>query len=93
MPPPHLGREVALAPTRKTAARKPRASTSDWYRVKEQGGAHIAGKDGTTITLRQGELVRGSHPILKSHPQYFEKLDDTDRPEVEQATAAPGEQR
>lgn len=70
-----------------------KSKADDWYRVSEQGGFHVAGKDGVTVSMKQGELVRGSHPLIKEYPQYFERLDDTDRPDVEQATAAPGEKR
>lgn len=70
-----------------------KSKSDDWYRVSEPGGFNVAGKDGLTISMRQGELVRGSHSLVKTYPQYFERLDDTDRPEVEQATAAPGEKR
>jgi len=70
-----------------------KSKADDWFRVSEPGGFHVAGKDGATISMRQGELVRGSHPSVKAYPQYFERMDDTDRPDVEQATAAPGEKR
>ena len=69
-----------------------KATESDWYRVSEPGGFHAAGKD-FEGSLKQGELVRGSHPAVKAYPQFFERMDDVDRPEVESATAAPGEKR
>jgi hypothetical protein len=84
-----------MATAKKTTARRrspQRRSSSDWYRVSEPGGFHADSK-GFSGSMKQGELVRGSHPAVKAYPQFFERMDDVDRPEVESATAAPGEQR
>jgi len=40
-----------------------------------------------------GELVRGNHPAVKANPDFFEDIENFDRPAVEAATAAPGEKR
>jgi hypothetical protein len=37
--------------------------------------------------IREGELLPASHPVAKAHPELFGK------PELERATAAPGEVR
>jgi hypothetical protein len=50
----------------------------------ERNGAHQATK---------GELLRSNHPTVKAFPEFFVPIDDFDRPDVEQATAAPGEKR
>jgi len=47
---------------------------------------------GEIWTMVQGDLVRGNHPAVKLYPEFFELVDDFDKP-VEQATAAPGEKR
>ena len=72
-----------------TAAKKPagpimRAVTS---------GAWQNPKTMESVSIVQGELVRSTHPVVKACPSWFENLEDFDRPEVEQATAAPGEKR
>jgi hypothetical protein len=52
--------------------------------------------DGERLFINQGERVRSGHPLLKNQGAYFEPADTTvhfDMPDVEQATAAPGEKR
>jgi hypothetical protein len=61
-----------------------------WYRCKETFHADTPRYAGTVM---QGELVRGNHAAVKAFPQFFEPLDGIDRPDVESATAAPGEKR
>jgi hypothetical protein len=46
-----------------------------------------------SYSVRQGELIRSNHPVVKAVPAWFEDAESFDRPEVEQATAAPGEKR
>jgi len=48
--------------------------------------------DGREITVHQGSTrARGSHPLIKGREQLFDLL--TVQYDVEQASAAPGEQR
>lgn len=64
-----------------------------YYRAN-QGFATIL--DGENLFVQKGELVHHSHPLLKGRDEMFDPADDFgrfDRPEVEQATAAPGERR
>lgn len=49
--------------------------------------------DGVPTTYRTGTLVYDDDPGFKASPGSFEEAADAVRPEVEQATAAPGEQR
>lgn len=68
---------------------------ADYYRAKEGFGAM---QDGEMIHVAAGEFVRAGHPILKRREELFEPVTsfgrfDVDPPEVEQATAAPGEKR
>ena len=41
---------------------------------------------------RAGERFAADHEMVKTNPQYFQSL-EVDAPEVESATAAPGEDR
>lgn len=53
-------------------------------------------KAGTVYTFHTGELIDGSHPVLKEKAwrELFEPIEDQFvRPEVETATASPGEKR
>lgn len=52
--------------------------------------------DGAPIVVNKGERVRTGHPLLRSQGGFFEPVDSSvhyDLPDVEQATAAPGEKR
>lgn len=71
-------------------ATKTAPKAADWYRVTETFHADRPDYAGT---MKQGDLVRGSHAAVKALPQFFERLDGVDRPDVESATAAPGEKR
>jgi len=72
-------------------------------RKTEPKGELFVAKDGFACDLKgemfivaKGERVREGHPLLRSHADYFEPADVSARfapPEVEQATAAPGEKR
>ena len=64
----------------------------------------VAVIDGDQVAVPAGELVRAGHPILKRREDLFEpvtsfgrfdvdRADEEPEPEVEQATAAPGEKR
>lgn len=66
------------------------------FRAKEPAAIHVSDEEGS-ISFVKGELVRGDHKVFKlaggAYRDLFEPVDDFDRPEVEQATAAPGEKR
>jgi hypothetical protein len=52
--------------------------------------------DGEPVFINKDERVRAGHPVLRSNPDNFKPIDVDSRwdiPEVEQATAAPGEMR
>jgi hypothetical protein len=55
----------------------------------------ICDLDGVQETIHKGSTrVRGGHPLLRAHPEYFDRADVGVQFEVvEQATAAPGEKR
>jgi hypothetical protein len=38
-------------------------------------------------------LLYGDDPLVRSHPEFFKESPDHARPEVEEATASPGEKR
>jgi hypothetical protein len=61
------------------------------YVATESGVSNI---DGSMFQFSRGVThVTGDHPAYKKHPELFTKAEDTARPVVEQATAAPGEER
>lgn len=64
--------------------------TGDMYRCTTEAFVEIGGRE---YHVKRGELVRDGDPLLKALPGSFEKADDVVRPEVEQATASPGEKR
>lgn len=50
--------------------------------------------NGETVVVKQGEYVRAGHQLALEHPDKFQPLSISSRWDtVEQATAAPGEQR
>lgn len=50
--------------------------------------------DGVTVKHRPGEIVSDDTDVFKRYRDKFEPVEDErQRPEVEQATAAPAEQR
>lgn len=49
--------------------------------------------DGDQISVAAGDLVRAGHPMLKGRESLFKPAEGYVRFDVEQATAAPGEQR
>lgn len=50
--------------------------------------------DGVVVVVHRNENVRVGHPLITDHPEKFRPLEIRSRWEtVEQATAAPGEQR
>jgi hypothetical protein len=65
----------------------------DYYRAKE---GFVTMFDGEQISVAAGEYVRAGHPLLKRREDHFvpvENFGRFDRPDVEQATDAPGEKR
>jgi len=54
----------------------------------------VGGIDGGERFFRAGELIRANDPAVKKWPERFGPASSPhDEPAVEQATAAPGEQR
>jgi hypothetical protein len=70
------------------------ASKPQFYRAKEGFVTQFRGEQ---IGVAAGELVIAGHPLLKGRAELFEPATSlgrfTERPEVEQATAEPGEKR
>ena len=68
--------------------------TKTGYYAANQGFATTF--EGEPLFVQQGELVHKDHALLKGREELFdpaEKVTRFDRPEVEQATKAPGEKR
>jgi hypothetical protein len=59
--------------------------------VANQSAATIL--DGEEVWVKEGDLVRAGHPILKGRDWLFDPATDYVRFDVEQATSAPGEKR
>jgi hypothetical protein len=68
----------------------PRRSDVQRFRAKYAFGVMYEGEH---ITVPEGEIVRAGHPLLKGRMEHFEPVESFGRFDVEQATAAPGEQR
>lgn len=49
--------------------------------------------DGSPNGCNVGDLLPEDHPLVKGNPDWFVPVDRGWRPEIEQATAAPGEKR
>jgi hypothetical protein len=66
----------------------------EYYKAKE---GFVTQFKGEQISVAAGELVIAGHPLLKGRAELFEPASSlgrfTERPEVEEATAAPGEKR
>lgn len=76
---------------KKGTARKPRAKKGGKiYRANTTGSVQV-GNDVHAI-YQNVTLVREGHPLLKAAPNFFEELTESAY-NVEQATAAPGEER
>lgn len=68
------------------------ASKPAYYQVRETFLGALP--DGTPVEFYKGEVVDADDPAFKKWPHLFVPLVvRTFRPEVEQATAAPGEKR
>ena len=64
---------------------------ADFYTVR---ASFVGTFDGEPVEFHKGEVVVAGDPALRKWPDSFEPLVvRTYRPEVEQATAAPGEKR
>lgn len=65
--------------------------TSDFVRPREAATGDI---NGEPFVLNPNEIFDADDPIVRKHPALFMPVEPTrQRPRVEQATAAPGEQR
>ncbi len=51
-----------------------------------------SGALGNPVFIREGTRMKANDPIVKANPELFEEV-ETPGSDVEQATAAPGEQR
>lgn len=59
---------------------------SDVFRVRT---GFVVFDGGRPRVLKPGELLRGDDPVVSSHRNHLDSIDDV----VEQTTAAPGERR
>ena len=66
------------------------AVKAEYYRAKEGFAANV---DGELVFVAAGELFRAGHSIMKRRESLFAPVTDLGRPDIEQATAAPGEKR
>jgi hypothetical protein len=73
-------------------AKTKREKTTEFVQAKEAATGSV---DGEPFVLTPNELFAADHPIVRAYPDFFKPLEDPhrQRPEVEQATAAPGEKR
>jgi hypothetical protein len=72
----------------------PRRSQSNGRDVFEAKASFACVYNGGEVSIRKGERVREGHDLLRAYPDKFQPLTiKFDVPEVEQATAAPGEKR
>ena len=74
------------------------AKPKSGYYVANQGFATVF--EGDNLFVQKGEYVPAGHPLLKGREEMFDPAEgigrfdeESDRPDVEQATAAPGEKR
>lgn len=50
--------------------------------------------EGEPFVVSPSEIFASDHPLVRAYPHLFVPLEESrERPEVEQATAAPGEKR
>jgi hypothetical protein len=66
------------------------ARSDPLYQVKENFVTSVHGRE---MEYHKGEVVAGDDPGYRKSPHLFEPLVIRGQPAVEQATAAPGEQR
>jgi len=64
--------------------------TVELYRAK-RSFATVVGED--TVVVTAGEILRKGHSLIEGREHLFEPLEGHIRPEIEQATKAPGEKR
>jgi hypothetical protein len=60
------------------------------YRANQSAATVFEGEE---VFVKEGDLVRAGHDILKGREWLFEPAEGYVRFDVEQATAAPGEKR
>jgi hypothetical protein len=69
----------------------PRTAAPRFVRPKE---ACTFDHDGEAVVLNPNEIFNADDPIVRARPKLFKPLEASrQRPDVEQATAAPGEKR
>lgn len=69
----------------------PRTAAPRYVRPKE---ACTFDHDGEAIVLSPNEIMSADDPIVRARPNLFKPIEASrERPDVEQATAAPGEKR
>jgi hypothetical protein len=69
----------------------PRTAASRYVRPRE---ACTFDHDGEPVVLSPNEIFNADDPLVRARPNLFKPLEASrQRPEVEQATAAPGEKR
>lgn len=73
------------------AAKKP-ASKGGFVRAKESFSGQ-RGKENTVVVVHKGDFLPDDAEAVKLFPEFFETIEEFVRPQVEQATAAPGEKR
>lgn len=68
-----------------------RTKAKEFVRAREPFSGDM---DGTPFVVNPSEVLASDHPLVRKYPKHFVPLEeDRQRPQVEQATAAPGEQR
>jgi hypothetical protein len=70
-------------------AAKTKAKRAEHVEVTESFSGAI---DGVPFTANRGSIYAGDEKIVEEYPDFFRPV-SRNRPEVEQATAAPGEKR
>lgn len=73
-----------MAATKRAASGIVQATTSGAWQDPKTNESH---------SIRKGETYESSHPVVKAIPDWFEPVERRFEPEVEQATASPGEKR
>ncbi len=54
---------------------------------------HNDGKGNVTGIVRDLDILDGRHELVRLYPDNFAPLDEPEKPDVEDATAAPGRKR
>jgi len=75
--------------TTKTAARNKRPAGEFVQPIEPASGTH----DGEPFVVNPREIFRADHPLVRAYPHLFRPLCESQRPDIVQMTAAPGEKR